>query len=89
MNCGPAYFCMKNIQRCWYFSCKESIFLQVGLVVWLCFKISRIQMYLIVDIFYLPAGVCYGFQVMDNAESPDIPFTVMLTRFSIGMSKKN
>ena len=29
-----------------------------------------------------PHGVCYGFQVMENHESPDIAFTLLRTRFA-------
>eukprot|EP00111_Clytia_hemisphaerica_P009034 TCONS_00026469-protein len=32
---------------------------------------------------YCPHGVCFGFQVMDKAESPNIPFTIFKTRFPI------
>ena len=28
-----------------------------------------------------PHGICYGFEVMENAESPNIPFTILKTRF--------
>ena len=29
-------------------------------------------------------GICYGFQVMKSNESPDVPFTILRTRFHIG-----
>ena len=29
-------------------------------------------------------GICYGFQVMSSHESPDVPFTLLRTRFRIG-----
>ncbi|KAH3872602.1 hypothetical protein DPMN_035821 [Dreissena polymorpha] len=29
-------------------------------------------------------GICYGFQIMDDVESPNIPFTIMRTRFNTG-----
>lgn len=31
------------------------------------------------------SGICYGFHVMDNNESPDVPFTVITTRFEQGV----
>lgn len=31
------------------------------------------------------SGVCYGFEVMSNSESPNVPFTILRTRFSSGM----
>jgi hypothetical protein len=34
---------------------------------------------------YCQHGVCYGFQVMANHESPDVPFTIIRTRFTQGM----
>ncbi|KAK3109037.1 hypothetical protein FSP39_021641 [Pinctada imbricata] len=30
---------------------------------------------------FCPHGVCYGFQVMPNNESPNVPFTILRTRF--------
>lgn len=32
-------------------------------------------------------GVCYGFEIMDNAESPNVPFTVIYQRFPSGKLK--
>lgn len=32
----------------------------------------------------LYVGICYGFEVMRFAESPDIPFTVTYERFPTG-----
>ena len=32
--------------------------------------------------FYV--GICYGFEVMRFAESPDVPFTVIYERFPTG-----
>lgn len=29
-------------------------------------------------------GVCYGYSLMDCAESPDVPFTLLTTRFETG-----
>jgi len=29
-------------------------------------------------------GICYGFQVMKYHESPDVPFTLLRTRFTKG-----
>lgn len=33
---------------------------------------------------YYFAGICYGFQVMEDVESPNIPFTILRTRFHTG-----
>ena len=30
-------------------------------------------------------GICYGFEIMRDHESPDIPFTILRTRFPEGM----
>ncbi|XP_061188793.1 uncharacterized protein LOC133196966 [Saccostrea echinata] len=30
---------------------------------------------------FCPHGVCYGFQVMESNESPNVPFTILRTRF--------
>ena len=32
------------------------------------------------------AEICYGFEVMLSNESPDVPFTVMLSRFQQGIT---
>lgn len=30
-------------------------------------------------------GICYGFQVMDKEESPNVPFTIFRRRFNRGV----
>ena len=35
---------------------------------------------------YFFVGVCYGFQVMRQNESPEVPFTLLMTRFKQGES---
>lgn len=36
----------------------------------------------IVTVVYLHIGVCYGFQVLRVAESPNAPFTILFSRFN-------
>jgi len=47
-------------------------------------KIEKNLFYIII---FLLEGVCYGFQVMQTNESPDVPFTIFRTRFKTGMLK--
>ena len=42
-------------------------------------------MYLAFLFHYFPLGICYGFQVMESQESPNIPFTIFMTRFPEGI----
>lgn len=48
-----------------------------------CSKTYRGHPSLLPGIFtiFCPHGVCYGFQVMQTNESPDVPFTIFRTRF--------
>ena len=34
---------------------------------------------------HMVTGICYGFEVMQAAESPNTPFTVLYERFETGM----
>ena len=34
----------------------------------------------------LSTGICYGFEIMEDAESPNVPFTILRTRFHTGNS---
>lgn len=38
------------------------------------------------DVF--AAGICYGFKVMITHESPNVPFTILKTRFREGCFEK-
>ncbi|XP_063419439.1 uncharacterized protein LOC134702470 [Mytilus trossulus] len=48
-----------------------------------CSKLSKGHPSLLPGVFTLfcPHGICYGFQVMKCHESPDVPFTLLRTRF--------
>ena len=37
-------------------------------------------------LFYI--GICYGFEIMRDHESPDIPFTILRTRFPKDMGQE-
>ncbi|KAL3868428.1 hypothetical protein ACJMK2_041236 [Sinanodonta woodiana] len=49
----------------------------------ICAKFSKGHPHLLPGVFTLfcPHGICYGFQVMKVHESPDVPFTLLRTRF--------
>ncbi|CAG2192478.1 unnamed protein product [Mytilus edulis] len=49
-----------------------------------CSKFSKGHPSLLPGVFtmFCPHGVCYGFQVMKLHESPDVPFTLLRTRFT-------
>lgn len=56
-------------------------------------KITEIEMFYCfftiikqIDIFtfFIFQGVCYGLQVMQTMESPNVPFTILRTRFKTG-----
>ncbi|XP_067949054.1 uncharacterized protein [Watersipora subatra] len=50
----------------------------------ICSKIGKRQKNLLPGVFlvHCPHAVCYGFEIMDNHESPNTPFTAIRTRFT-------
>lgn len=62
------------------------IFLDLGFhLPWLSWRIeyasSRLYTYPIISLIL---GICYGYSVMESAESPNIPFTILKTRWTRG-----
>eukprot|EP00112_Aurelia_sp_Birch-Aquarium-sp1_P017171 Seg3960.3 transcript_id=Seg3960.3/GoldUCD/mRNA.D3Y31 product="hypothetical protein" protein_id=Seg3960.3/GoldUCD/D3Y31 len=51
-----------------------------------CHKMSKGHLTLLPGVFtmFCEHEICYGFEIMLTNESPDVPFTVLFTRFIIG-----
>lgn len=55
-----------------------------GRSIFICHDVNDLFLSILWIEFFL-LGVCYSFQLMDSHESPNTPYSVIRTRFSVGM----